>query len=144
MLWLLRHGDAASGSPDAERPLTHKGRKQSLAAGRALRALGVELDACLTSPKIRAHETATLACEAFPDEPVIEERLAGGDFDAEALAAGLGRAVLLVGHDPDFSHAVRSLTGARVSMKKGGLAGIDGRELIVLLRPRELRRIAAG
>ncbi len=144
MLWLLRHGDAASGSPDAERPLTHKGREQSGAAGRALRALGVELDACLTSPKIRALETARLACEQIDVEPVEDERLAGGDFDALALAAGLGREVLLVGHDPDFSHAVRTLTGARVSMKKGGLAGIDGGELMVLLRPRELRRIASG
>lgn len=144
MLWLLRHGNAASGSPDAERPLTAKGRDQSRAAGLALRALGIELDACLTSPKIRARETAALACEPFVIEPATEERLAGGEFDPHALAAGLGKEVLLVGHDPDFSRAVRELSGARVSMKKGGLAAIDGRELIVLLRPRELRRIAAG
>ena len=52
--------------------------------------------------------------------------MAGGTFDALALAAGLGDEVLLVGHDPDFSEAVHDLTGARVSMKKGGLAGIDG------------------
>lgn len=143
MLWLLRHGDAASGSPDAERPLTAKGRDQSRAAGLALQALGIELDACLTSPKIRARETAVLACEPFVIEPATDERLAGGGFDPEELAAGLGSGVLLVGHDPDLSHAVRELSGARVSMKKGGLAGIDRRELIVLLRPRELRRIAA-
>ena len=49
---------------------------------------------------------------------------------------------MLVGHDPDFSTAVHDLTGAEVSMKKGGLAGIDGGELIVLLRPKELKRIA--
>ena len=47
-----------------------------------------------------------------------------------------------MGHDPDFSEAVHRLTGARVSMKKGGLAGIAGDELIVLLRPAELTRIA--
>ena len=51
--------------------------------------------------------------------------------------------MLLVGHDPDFSAAVHSLTGARVRMKKGGLAGIERGELIVLLRPRELRAIAS-
>jgi phosphohistidine phosphatase len=140
---LLRHGDAQDGSPDAERPLTDKGRDQSRAAGAALRALGVEIDACLTSPKVRAADTARIACAELGDiEPLLEPKLAGGPFDAEALAAGLGDDVLLVGHDPDFSSAVHSLTGAQVRMKKGGVAGIDRGELIVLLRPKELKRLA--
>ena len=143
MLWLLRHGDAADGSPDAERPLTGKGREQSRVAGAALKVLGVKIDACLTSPKVRAADTARIACEQLDGvEPRLEPKLAGGPFDAEALAAGLGKNVLLVGHDPDFSTAVRTLTGARVSMKKGGLAGIESRELIVLMRPRELKAMA--
>ena len=142
MLWLLRHGDAEEGSPDAERKLTGKGRRQSTAAGAALAALGVKLDACLASPKVRAAQTAELACEALGVEPELEPKLAGGRFDAEALAAGLGDEVLLVGHDPDFSMAVHSLTGAQVRMKKGGLVGIDKGELKVLLRPAELKRIA--
>jgi phosphohistidine phosphatase len=139
VIWLLRHGDAAEGSPDAERPLTDKGREQSRAAGAALKALGVQIDACLTSPKVRAADTANLACEPLGVEPQLEPKLSGGPFDAEALAAGLGENVLLVGHDPDFSAAVHSLTGAQVRMKKGGLAGVDRGELIVLVRPRELR-----
>jgi phosphohistidine phosphatase len=144
MIWLLRHGDAADGSPDAERPLTDKGREQARAVGAALKAIGVELDACLTSPKVRAAETATLACEQVGDvEPQLEPKLAGGPFDAEALAAGLGDDVLLVGHDPDFSAAVHSLTGAQVRMKKGGLAGVDRGELIVLMRPRELKQLSS-
>jgi phosphohistidine phosphatase len=144
MIWLLRHGDAAEGSPDAERPLTDKGREQSRAAGAALKALGVEIDACLTSPKVRAADTASIACEQLGDlEPRLEPKLAGGPFDAEALAAGLGDDVLLVGHDPDFSSAVHSLTGAQVRMKKGGLAGVDRGELMVLLRPRELKRLSS-
>jgi phosphohistidine phosphatase len=144
MIWLLRHGDAAEGSPDAERPLTDKGREQSRAAGAALKAIGVELDACLTSPKVRATETARLACEQVGDvEPQLEPKLAGGPFDADALAAGLGDDVLLVGHDPDFSAAVHSLTGAQVRMKKGGLAGVDRGELIVLMRPRELKQLSS-
>ena len=144
MIWLLRHGDAAEGSPDAERPLTDKGREQSRAAGAALKAIGVELDACLTSPKVRAAETARLACEQLGDvEPQLEPKLAGGPFDAEALAAGLGDDVLLVGHDPDFSAAVHSLTGAQVRMKKGGLAGVARGELIVLMRPRELKQLSS-
>ena len=142
MLWLLRHGDAADGSPDSERPLTEKGREQSRTAGAALRALGVDVEACLTSPKVRAVETARLACEALGLEPELEPKLAGGPFDAEALAAGLGDEVLLVGHDPDFSMAVHSLTGGQVRMRKGGLVGLEKGELKVLLRPAELRRIA--
>jgi phosphohistidine phosphatase len=143
MIWLLRHGDAQEGSPDAERPLTEKGRMQSRAAGAALRVLGVELDACLTSPKVRAADTARLACAELGDvEPQLEPKLAGGPFDAEALAAGLGDDVLLVGHDPDFSAAVHSLTGAQVRLKKGGLAAVDRGELVVLLRPKELTALA--
>jgi phosphohistidine phosphatase len=145
MIWLLRHGDAADGSPDAERPLTAKGREQARAAGAALKAIGVTPAACLTSPKVRAADTARIACEQLGDlEPQLEPKLAGGPFDAEALAAGLGDDVLLVGHDPDFSAAVHSLTGAQVRLKKGGLAGIDRGELKVLLRPSELAAIAAG
>ena len=142
VLWLLRHGDAEDGSPDAERKLTDKGREQSKAAGAALAALGVKLEACLTSPKVRAAQTAELACEALGVEAELEPKLAGGPFDAEALAAGLGDHVMLVGHDPDFSAAVHSLTGAQVRMKKGGLAGIEKGELKVLLRPAELKSIA--
>jgi phosphohistidine phosphatase len=142
VLWLLRHGDAEDGSPDSERPLTDKGREQARAAGAALKALGVKMDACLTSPKVRSVETARLACEPLGVEPQLEPKLSGGPFDAEALAAGLGDEVLLVGHDPDFSMTVHSLTGAQVRMKKGGLAGIEKGELIVLMRPKELKRIA--
>jgi phosphohistidine phosphatase len=144
VIWLLRHGDAADGSPDAERPLTDKGREQSRAVGAALKMLGIELDACLTSPKVRAAETARIVCEQLDGvEPQLEPKLAGGPFDPEALAAGLGDQVMLVGHDPDFSSAVHSLTGGQVRMKKGGLAGIEKGELLVLLRPKELKRIAA-
>jgi phosphohistidine phosphatase len=141
MIWLLRHGDAADGSPDAERPLTKKGERQSQAAGEALKRLGVEIDACLSSPKVRAYETARLACEPLGVDVKLEPKLAGGPIEAEELAAGLGD-VLLVGHDPDFSMALHALTGAQVRLKKGGLAAVDTGELIVLMRPSELEAIA--
>jgi phosphohistidine phosphatase len=144
MIWLLRHGDAEEGSPDSERPLTEKGREQARAVGAALEALGVKLDACLASPRVRAADTARIACEPLGVEPQLEPKLSGGPFDAEALAAGLGDEVLLVGHDPDFSMAIHALTGAQVRMKKGGLAAIEKGELMVLLRPRELKKIAAA
>jgi phosphohistidine phosphatase len=143
MIWLLRHGEAEEGSPDAERPLTAKGKRQARAAGRALSKLGVKPDMCLSSPKVRAADTAELACKSLGVDVQLEPKLAGGPFDAEALAAGLGDDVLMVGHDPDFSMAVHSLTGAQVRMKKGGLAGIDRGELKVLVRPSELEAIAS-
>jgi phosphohistidine phosphatase len=145
VIWLLRHGEAADGSPDADRPLTAKGEEQARDAGAALRAVGVRLDVCLTSPKIRAAETARIACEQLENaEMIVEPKLSGGPFDPEALAAGHGEEVLLVGHDPDFSMAIHRLTGAQVRLKKGGLAAIKKGELIVLLRPRELALIAAA
>jgi phosphohistidine phosphatase len=141
VIWFLRHGDAADGANDFERPLTDKGERQSRDAGATLAALGVEFDVCLTSPRVRALETARLACGALGIEPVIEERLQGGQFDPEELAAGLDN-VLLVGHEPDFSDAITELTGGRVEMKKGGLAGVEDRTLRVLLRPKETKVIA--
>ena len=141
MIWFLRHGDAEDGDDDFARELTEKGERQSRAAGKALAALGVELDACLTSPRVRAAQTAELACAALVIEPEEAQELSGGDFDPEALAAGRGN-VLLVGHEPDFSRAVGDLTGARIEMKKGGLAAVEGATLVALLRPAQIKRIA--
>jgi phosphohistidine phosphatase len=140
---LLRHGDAEAGEgkPDAERELTEKGERQSVAAGQALKKLGVQLDVCLTSPKVRAKRTAELACAAL-DCPVEEDdRLAGGDFDPVEVAAGRGD-LMLVGHEPDFSQAIALVTGSRVKMKKGGVAALDDHILHVLLRPKDLKQIA--
>jgi phosphohistidine phosphatase len=144
VIWLLRHGDAERGSPDADRPLTDKGRRQARVAGAALKTLGVEFEACLTSPKKRAADTAALACERLGVEPQDEPRLAGGRFDPIELAAETGEDVLLVGHEPDFSNAVRDVTGGDVDFKKGGLAAIDGGELRVLMRPADIKRIAGS
>jgi phosphohistidine phosphatase len=142
MIWLLRHGDAEdSTGDDASRRLTAKGERQALAAGRALAELGVEVDRCLTSPKVRAAGTARIACEPLGIDYEEAEALRGGDFDPRELAAG-SETVLLVGHEPDFSRAVMLATGARVQLKKGGLAAIDGSILSSLLRPGQIRRIA--
>ncbi len=143
MLWLLRHAEAADGEPDDERPLTERGIAQADAAGRAFAYLGMEIDACLSSPKRRALQTAEHVCEPLGLDVRVEPALAGEPFDARALVAGLGD-VLLVGHDPSFSLLLHDLTGAQARMKKGGLAGIDKGELVVLLRPGELAAIAAA
>jgi phosphohistidine phosphatase len=145
VIWLLRHGDAedGEGKPDAERDLTDKGEGQSVAAGKALKALGVDLDVCLTSPKVRARRTAELASEQLGVDVEDDDRLAGGDFDPLEVAAGRGE-VMLVGHEPDFSQAVALATGSRVKMKKGGIAAIDDHILHVLLRPKDLKQIAGS
>ncbi len=141
MLWLLRHAEAVDGVPDDERPLTERGIRQSEAAGRALETLGATIDVCMSSPKVRALQTAQLACAPLGVEVIVDRRLAGEPFDIEELIAGQGD-VLLVGHDPSFTLLLHDLTGAQARMKKGGLAGISKGELVVLMRPTELSAIA--
>jgi phosphohistidine phosphatase len=141
MLWLLRHAEAADGLPDDERPLTDQGTRQAEAVGRALSRLGTHIDVCLSSPKLRALQTAQLACDPIGVAVTPEPALSGEPFDVHALTAGLGD-VLLVGHDPSFSLTLHDLTGVQARMKKGGLAGISKGELVVLLRPAELAAIA--
>ena len=153
-LWLLRHGEAEphDARPDAERRLTDRGREQSRVAGCALAALKIQIHVAFTSPKVRARDTAVLACEPLGVEPIDHAALFAGFDVSDALellgAAGPDQRVLVVGHDPDFSQVVYDLTGARIDCRKGGIAAVrlDGTsgELIVLLRPRELERICAG
>ena len=152
-LWLLRHGDAEhhEARHDADRRLTAKGEKQARLAGEALARLGLEFAAVYTSPRVRARDTAHLAAEALKADPLIHQPLSAGFDAAEArallAAAGDGARLLLVGHEPDFSQTVHDLTGARIDLKKGGIAGVrvDGTaaELIDLLRPKEVEEIVA-
>ncbi len=161
-LWLLRHGEAVphESKPDHDRELTARGERQSADAGSALARLGLEFAGCFTSPKVRARDTARLACAALNVEAREAASLADG-FDADdAFALLLDAAadapadadpdarVLAVGHEPSLSQVVHDLTGARVELKKGGVAAIrmtrTGAELLVLLRPRELESLARG
>ena len=151
-LWLLRHGEAVphDSKPDEERELTARGERQALAAGAALARLGIEFDACYTSPKVRAVQTAGLTCRSLGIEPVEEASIGSGFDRDDALALlrahGDDARVLAVGHEPDLSQLVHDLTGGRVDFKKGGLAAVreerGSGELLVLLRPRELESIA--
>jgi phosphohistidine phosphatase len=154
-LWLLRHAEAEprGGVPDEQRALTERGERQARAAGAALAALGVRLDAVLTSPRVRALDTAKLACDALDAalEPAVHGPLSAGFDGDRALdlleSFGADAHLLLVGHEPDLSGVVAELTGARVRLKKGGIAALDvaraaAGEVIVLARPRELALIA--
>ena len=155
-LWLLRHAEAEPHGTrsDAERRLTVRGEAQARAAGAALARLDPGFDAVLFSPKVRARQTAELAAEGWEDAQrerlQAHPSLAGGFGAGEALSELRGLAadgrLLLVGHEPDLSGVIGELTGARVDMKKGGVAvvrleGVGG-ELVVLMRPRELALIA--
>ena len=155
-LWLLRHADAEphGARADSQRRLTPRGERQARLAGVALARLQVSLDAILVSPKVRAQQTAQLAVEDWSESqqtlPQTHPPLAEGFDAAQALDAlatvGPEGHLMVVGHEPDLSGVVAELTGARVDLKKGGLAvvrlsGASG-ELVVLLRPRELALIA--
>jgi phosphohistidine phosphatase len=155
-LWLLRHADAEPHGtrPDSERRLTERGERQARLVGVAIARMGVEFETLLSSPRERALRTATVAVQAWSESQrnrlEVHPPLTGG-FDARealALLVGLdadGR-LLLVGHEPDLSTVVAELTGARIDLKKGGLAVVRvdgaGGELVALLRPSELALIA--
>jgi phosphohistidine phosphatase len=148
-VWLLRHGEAVphDSKPDDERELTPRGRHQAEVAGVGLAKLNVEFAACYTSPKLRAVETAQLACRALNIVPVEHVSIAGRfsrDDVVELLHAHEGEdKILIVGHEPTFSQVVHDFTGARIDFKKGGVAAFNpSGELVLLLRPRELEAIA--
>jgi phosphohistidine phosphatase len=153
-LWLLRHGEAVphESKPDADRELTPRGERQATMAGRGLVKLGIEFDACYTSPKVRSLQTARLACAELGLECQPVEVLANGFTREDALelfhAHDADARVLVVGHEPSFSQVVHDLTGGRIDFKKGGVAAVrierGSGELIVLLRPRELETLAGG
>ena len=143
MIYLLRHGDAEpdQGRGDAARRLTEKGEAQALAAGLAMARLELNVDTCLASPRVRAFDTATLACRSLGIPVEVSEPIGIGDYDTLDLVAGRGD-TMLVGHEPVLSAEVARLTGANIKMKKGGLAIIQSSTLHALFRPSELVAIS--
>ena len=127
-LYLVRHAEAAQGEPDDLRPLTAAGRAAARALGNRLAAEGVRADAVLTSPLLRARETASelgraLGCEAEPDE-----RLAPGATAAAVRQAvsGRGETVVVVGHQPDCGEIAAEIGGEPPpAFPPAGLAVLD-------------------
>jgi phosphohistidine phosphatase len=133
-LYLLRHAHAGDpgtwDGPDERRPLSDKGEKQADRLGRFLAGVGFEPDAIITSPKLRAAQTAKLVAERLGLPVGEDERLARevgiGALEAILRDAGNPGRPVIVGHDPDFTDLVAILCGAaRVPMRKGALARID-------------------
>ena len=147
-LWFLRHGEAVphGATSDADRELTPVGERQAEAAGRALARLGIEFDHCFVSPRVRALDTARLACEGLGvNFEIVASMSAGFDTDdlRELLQIQGGEGPLLfVGHEPDFSQIAFDVCGARIDLEKGGVYALSGAEMIALLRARELASLA--
>jgi phosphohistidine phosphatase SixA len=134
LLHLLRHAHAgdpeAWDGPDAARPLSDKGRAQAERLGAFLAGIEFRPDAIITSPKVRAAETAEIVAARMGVEIQVDERL-GEALDLAALAAVLEDArnperPVVVGHDPDFSDLLAELCSAGdLPMRKGALARIE-------------------
>ena len=134
LLHLLRHADAGDPAkwdgPDAARPLSDKGRAQSKRLGKFLSGIKFTGDPFITSPKVRAAQTAEIAASPLDAHVIVDERLAGAltleEIEAVLHDAGDPERPVLVGHDPDFSEIVAVLCAAAgVSMRKGTLARIE-------------------
>lgn len=133
LLHLLRHADAgdpeAWEGPDAARPLSVKGRKQSKRLGEHLVRIGFHADVFITSPKLRAAETAEIVAAHLKSKVSVDARLAGSfeieDLEVMLREAGDPERAVFVGHDPDFSEALSDLCGTEPTMRKGALARVE-------------------
>jgi phosphohistidine phosphatase len=109
-LVLVRHADAAPGAPDELRTLTTEGREQARSLGERLRAEGIAPDAVLTSPLLRARETAE-ALGLGPPEPHDALGPGATEDDVREAVAGRGETVLVVGHQPDCGRIAAAIAG---------------------------------
>jgi phosphohistidine phosphatase len=134
--YFLRHGlavDAGEWSgADFDRPLTRQGLERMTLAAKTIAALRLDVEIIITSPLIRAKQTATIVAKRLKleDRLVEDERLAGG-FGSSELAEILAEhrtadAVLLVGHEPGLSRIIGELVGgANIDFKPGSLACVN-------------------
>jgi phosphohistidine phosphatase len=107
---LVRHAEAAPGDPDELRALTPAGHDQARRLGEQLRADGVHPDAVLTSPLLRARETAADLGLGHPQP--LDELAPGATAEAvKAAIAGRGETVVVVGHQPDCGRIAAALRG---------------------------------
>ncbi|HVB85135.1 MAG TPA: phosphohistidine phosphatase SixA [Candidatus Dormibacteraeota bacterium] len=161
ILYLVRHGIAVDRTdpkcpPDPERPLTARGVQKTRLAALGLKELGAKPDAILTSPYVRAAQTAEIFAEAlgFPLEKIrVSEFLKPGDNPAETLreiSRIRAKEVACFGHAPHLDMMIAYLTGARTAfteLKKAGAACLEqasaqGRwELRWLAVPKILREV---
>jgi phosphohistidine phosphatase len=157
-LYFLRHGQAGNRQDwhgdDSERPLTVEGKKRMQREAATIWKLELSLDIILSSPLVRALQTAEIVAKAAESTArvITDDRLAPG-FGPKDLTAILAdhksaRGLLLVGHEPDFSETIGQVTGGgRITMKKGALANVEVEDsatmkgtLMWLIPPKVLER----
>jgi len=136
-LYLIRHGLAEERGPawpdDNKRPLTDHGISRLRRAGRALARLGLTPDVVLTSPLVRARQTAEIVAGAFsPHPPIVNVDALGPGGAMPAVGAEIAKHarrphIFLVGHEPGMGELAAWLLGSRrpVEFKKGGICRID-------------------
>ncbi len=122
-LFVVRHAEAAPGEPDELRPLTDAGRAAARALGEVLAA--ENLDAVVSSPLLRARETADAIARAAGLTATADERLAPGATADDVRAVAQGDRVVVVGHQPDCSEIVLALTGREVSFAPGAMHEVE-------------------
>jgi phosphohistidine phosphatase len=133
ILYFLRHGRAEqhTDGPDAERHLTKRGTQELKGAGPLWNRLKLRPELILTSPLVRAVQTAEIAQAtlAVKTDPKADDRLQPGATwasMAQAMADHHESArVMFVGHNPDFESAIETLCGAAVRLRPGGVACVE-------------------
>ena len=157
--YFLRHGVAVEPGDwtgrDFDRPLTQEGIERMECEARAIADLSLDLDTIVSSPLLRARQTAEIVASRLKlrDDIVEDARLAGG-FDPRRLAEILAdhekaEAILLVGHEPTMSATIGRIVGdASIELKKAALAGVALSDpspargtLICLIPPKVLVRL---
>jgi phosphohistidine phosphatase len=123
LVFLIRHGHAEKGGPDAVRPLSSRGREEARALGERLAAHATPPKLVLTSPLLRARETADAVGQATGADVRIDDRLAPGATEAHfrGVLENVPRPVGVVGHQPDCSLFASALTGHDPGFPTGGV-----------------------
>jgi phosphohistidine phosphatase len=134
-LYLIRHGiavDRSLGLVDGERPLTATGQRRTLRVGQRLVELGIRCDRLLSSPLVRARQTASLLVEAHvaPEIEICPALQPGGDLrqGLQQMARTDWSRLALVGHEPDLGlwaeTLIWSATQEKLIVKKSGVIGL--------------------
>ena len=126
LVFLVRHAHAEKGEPDDLRPLSDRGREEARAVAVQLAGHDTPPTLVVTSPLLRARQTAEPIAAASSAELRVDDRLAPG-LTPEGLLAALDEGegpVAVVGHQPDFSEIAFALTGSDPGFPTGGVAEI--------------------
>ncbi len=124
-LYLVRHAHSDPGEPDELRPLSEKGREQARELAARLAEAGPEL--VLSSPLLRARETAEAIARAAGTPLRVDDRLAPGATadDVLAVVEGAPTSVVTVGHQPDCSEIALALTGSDPGFPTAGVCELE-------------------